>query len=181
MVELGLKLKSQKFNKMERNFRLDTPIGKLEIECSDKGVKKIKFLSEKNENLDKNGDSCNDNDHITSAVQWLEVYFKDPSKTKTMEFPQLDLEEHSKKEFMCKVWQVLKERVGPGETVSYGELAKLCESPKAARAVGQAMRNNPFTILVPCHRVINGKGELGNYSSGVEKKKWLLNHEGLNF
>lgn len=165
---------------MESEFRLDSPIGKLKIASTDRGVTKIKFLKEEEE---KNGGemddiSCSNHQHLEAAVQWLKVYFDDPSKTKTMVFPPLDLDKHSKKDFMCKVWQVLKERVGPGETVSYGELAKLCGNPKAARAVGQAMRTNPFTIVVPCHRVINASGALGNYSSGVDKKKWLLNHEG---
>jgi methylated-DNA-[protein]-cysteine S-methyltransferase len=98
-----------------------------------------------------------------------------------MKFPTLDMEAHNGKEFMCKVWNVLKDRVGPGQTVSYGELAKLCGNPKAARAVGQAMRSNPFTIVVPCHRVINASGGMGNYSSGVDKKQWLLKHEGRDF
>lgn len=167
---------------MEKNeFTFNSPIGDLLIECSNKGVTKVKFLKDDDKKDDLQNDSPNSNQHVNSITEWLKVYFEDPRKTETMAFPPLDLDVHSKKGFICKVWQILKKRVGPGETISYGELAKLCGNQKAARAVGQAMRTNPFSILVPCHRVITGKGQLGNYSAGVEKKKWLLKHEGKDF
>ncbi|MBI4796109.1 MAG: MGMT family protein, partial [Deltaproteobacteria bacterium] len=54
-------------------------------------------------------------------------------------------------------------------------------NPKAARAVGQAVGANPIPILIPCHRVINASGALGGYSSGLDRKRWLLRHEGVNF
>ena len=85
--------------------------------------------------------------------------------------------------FREQVWATLADRVQFGETVSYGELAKLCNrSPGASQAVGQAMRNNPVGIIVPCHRVILSSGSLGNYSGGAKNtiKQWLLQHEGLN-
>ncbi len=68
-----------------------------------------------------------------------------------------------------------------GKVVSYGELAQMCENPRAQQAVGQAVRRNPFTIIVPCHRVILASGETGNYSGGRKNhmKSWLLKHEGV--
>lgn len=75
----------------------------------------------------------------------------------------------------------LATNVDTGRTVSYGELAILSGgTSKASRAVGQAMRNNPVMIIVPCHRVILSSGALGNYSSGEKNivKQWLLSHEG---
>ncbi|NYT41632.1 methylated-DNA--[protein]-cysteine S-methyltransferase [Sphingomonas sp. R-74633] len=67
--------------------------------------------------------------------------------------------------------------IGYGETLSYGELARLTGS--SARAIGQICSNNPFPILVPCHRVLADGGKLGNYSGGdgPKTKSWLLEHE----
>ena len=66
-----------------------------------------------------------------------------------------------------------------GDTVSYGKLASLSGSPKASQAVGSAMRNNPVSLIVPCHRVILSSGRSGNYAGGKmnDTKVWLLNHE----
>lgn len=66
-----------------------------------------------------------------------------------------------------------------GKTVSYGELAKLSGSERASQAVGSAMRNNPVSLVVPCHRVILSSGKAGNYAGGKmnDTKVWLLKHE----
>ena len=67
-----------------------------------------------------------------------------------------------------------------GETVSYKQLAVLAGyQPSSARAVGTAMRTNPVSILVPCHRVVKADGSLGNYSGSLKNglKQWLLEHE----
>jgi methylated-DNA-[protein]-cysteine S-methyltransferase len=69
-------------------------------------------------------------------------------------------------------------RVPYGEVVTYGELAKRAEHPKAVRAVGSAMATNPLPIVVPCHRVLRAGGQLGNYGGGVDMKRWLLTLEG---
>ncbi|KAH0507890.1 Methylated-DNA--protein-cysteine methyltransferase [Microtus ochrogaster] len=77
------------------------------------------------------------------------------------------------------LWKLLKV-VKFGEMVSYQQLAALAGNPKAARAVGGAMRSNPVPILIPCHRVICSDGTLGNYSGGGQAvKEWLLTHEGI--
>ncbi len=66
-----------------------------------------------------------------------------------------------------------------GKTLSYGELAAKCGSPRAARAVGSVMRTNRHPLIVPCHRVIAAKGEIGGYSArdGVATKRLLLARE----
>jgi len=79
--------------------------------------------------------------------------------------------------FQLRVWQELR-RIPWGQTISYGELAHRVENPKAARAVGQANAVNPIPLIIPCHRVIAGDGSLGGYSSGPDRKRWLLRHEG---
>jgi methylated-DNA-[protein]-cysteine S-methyltransferase len=81
--------------------------------------------------------------------------------------------------FQQRVWRVLTE-IPYGETVSYGELARRVENPRASRAVGMANNRNPISILVPCHRVIGADGSLTGYGGGLERKRWLLAHEGLH-
>jgi O-6-methylguanine DNA methyltransferase len=71
-------------------------------------------------------------------------------------------------------------RVPPGEVVTYGEIAKRLGKPKASRAVGTACAKNPFTIIVPCHRIVPKSGGIGNYTSdgGPKVKVKLLEREG---
>ena len=78
--------------------------------------------------------------------------------------------------YQKRVWSELL-KVSYGETVSYGELAKRVGNPKGARSVGMAVHLNRIGIIIPCHRVIRSSGGIGGYTSGVSKKKWLLEHE----
>jgi methylated-DNA-[protein]-cysteine S-methyltransferase len=82
-------------------------------------------------------------------------------------------------EFQKRVWHELTE-IPYGQTWSYGELAKRINNPSASRAVGLANGRNPISILVPCHRVIGADGSLTGYGGGLERKRWLLAHEGLH-
>jgi methylated-DNA-[protein]-cysteine S-methyltransferase len=79
--------------------------------------------------------------------------------------------------FQQRVWRELTE-IPYGETWSYGELAKRIDKPSASRAVGLANGRNPISILVPCHRVIGADGSLTGYGGGLDRKRWLLAHEG---
>ncbi len=80
--------------------------------------------------------------------------------------------------FQLAVWAELT-RIPYGKTVSYGEVAAaLGKSPVASRAVGLANGRNPISIIVPCHRVIGADGSLTGYGWGLDRKKWLLRHEG---
>ena len=81
--------------------------------------------------------------------------------------------------FQQRVWRQLTE-IPYGTTWSYGELAKRIDSPSASRAVGLANGRNPISILVPCHRVIGADGSLTGYGGGLDRKRWLLAHEGLH-
>jgi methylated-DNA-[protein]-cysteine S-methyltransferase len=80
-------------------------------------------------------------------------------------------------EFQNRVWAELK-RIPCGVTISYGELARRLGDVKAVRAVGLANGRNPISIVVPCHRVIGSDGSLTGYGGGVDRKRWLLVHEG---
>lgn len=82
--------------------------------------------------------------------------------------------------FQRTVWRALT-AIGPGETLSYGALAAGLGCPKSVRAVGSANGANPISVVVPCHRVIGADGSLTGYGGGIERKRWLLKHEGAAF
>jgi len=81
-------------------------------------------------------------------------------------------------EFQRAVWAALR-TIKPGATLSYGELAARLGRPKAVRAVGLANGANPVGVVVPCHRVIGSNRRLTGYGGGLERKRWLLAHEGV--
>ncbi len=78
--------------------------------------------------------------------------------------------------FQKNVWSALIE-IPFGVTESYGALARRIGNPNASRAVGLANGKNPISIIVPCHRVIGANGSLTGYGGGLERKRWLLEHE----
>ncbi len=78
--------------------------------------------------------------------------------------------------FQREVWQALR-AIACGTTISYGELARRIGHPAAVRAVGLANGSNPIGVVVPCHRVIGSNGALTGYGGGIERKRWLLDHE----
>lgn len=80
--------------------------------------------------------------------------------------------------FQRRVWSALRE-IAPGTTESYAGLARRVGRPSAARAVGAANARNPVALVLPCHRVVGADGALTGYAGGVERKRWLLRHEGV--
>ncbi|HZO17984.1 MAG TPA: methylated-DNA--[protein]-cysteine S-methyltransferase [Gemmatimonadaceae bacterium] len=100
----------------------------------------------------------------------LEAYF-DARLTRF----DLPLDPHGT-EFQRRVWDALRE-IPYAETISYAELARRVGNPKAMRAVGAANGRNPLMIVVPCHRVIGADGSLTGFGAGIERKRWLLDHE----
>lgn len=81
--------------------------------------------------------------------------------------------------FQMKVWAALR-TIPYGQAISYKELAEKVNSPQAFRAVGNANGKNPIALLIPCHRVIAADGQLGGFSSGLERKRELLKLEKVN-
>jgi methylated-DNA-[protein]-cysteine S-methyltransferase len=79
--------------------------------------------------------------------------------------------------FQQRVWNALRS-VPAGRTWTYAELARSIEMPAAVRAVGAANGANPVAVIVPCHRIIGTNGTLTGYGGGLERKRWLLEHEG---
>jgi methylated-DNA-[protein]-cysteine S-methyltransferase len=91
---------------------------------------------------------------------------------------EIDVELHGT-EFQQRVWTALRS-VPAGTTASYSELARRVGAPAAVRAVGAANGSNPVAVVLPCHRIIGSNGSLTGYGGGLHRKRWLLNHEGVN-
>ena len=83
-------------------------------------------------------------------------------------------------DFQRWVWRALLD-IPYGKAISYRELARRVDRPKGFQAVGQANGKNPLPILIPCHRVIGADGSLGGYSAGLDRKRFLLDLEGIPY
>ncbi len=82
--------------------------------------------------------------------------------------------------FQTRVWRRLR-RLRPGATNTYGGLARSLGSPRSSRAVGAANGANPIAVVIPCHRLVGSTGALTGYAFGLRRKRWLLEHEGVEF
>jgi len=107
---------------------------------------------------------------LKSVTEQLESYFL--GTLREFEIPLDTLGS----EFQLKVWSALS-RIPFGATRTYGDIAREVDQPRAARAVGLANHDNPVAIVVPCHRVIGANGSLTGYGGGVNRKRWLIEHE----
>ncbi len=113
---------------------------------------------------------------LDRAKKWLDRYFAG-ERPESGELPLV----FRGSEFQQAVWEELR-RIPYGETVTYGDLAAALARQgrrTSARAVGGAVGRNPISIIVPCHRVAGAGGGLTGYAGGLERKTWLLRHEGV--
>jgi methylated-DNA-[protein]-cysteine S-methyltransferase len=116
-------------------------------------------------------DRCTRNDHaFRHARQQLQAYFAGKLRRFEIEVAGVG------SPFQRRVWQALAQ-IPFGVTESYGTLARRVGNANASRAVGLANGKNPVSIIVPCHRVIGANGSLTGYGGGLDRKKWLLEHE----
>jgi methylated-DNA-[protein]-cysteine S-methyltransferase len=152
---------------MTTHFVMDSPVGRLAIHTRDGSITRVDYAVR--EPISR---ALTDPLHKKIKRQ-LQQYFSSPNTR--FELP-LAL---AGTPFQLRVWQALR-AIPTGKTVSYGELAKRLHT--SARAVGNACRANPISLIVPCHRVI-AKDHIGGFSgatrgSSVDRKRWLLRHEG---
>src|SRR5438876_9357327 len=138
---------------------ITTPLGTIRIELNGEAITALRFTDE------PGGEPRSD------AGKRIRAYFGGDSGA--LDGVRLELQGTA---FQREVWALLQ-KIPPGETRSYGELAKLLGRPGAARAVGAANAANPVALFVPCHRVVGSDGSLTGYAWGTERKKWLLDHE----
>jgi O-6-methylguanine DNA methyltransferase len=118
-----------------------------------------------------------DREAMERWVSELEAYFRGTRLCWRRD--EVDLGEESMTPFALRTMEALL-TVPAGYTVSYGELAHMAGYPRAARAVGSVMAQNPIPIVVPCHRVIRSDGSLGRYGTDASWKERLLTHERSN-
>jgi O-6-methylguanine DNA methyltransferase len=159
---------------------LPTPLGPIYAYATDYGICALEFAIERRQallavrlNRWYSGASPIEKSvalHRT-ARRWLERYFAG-------EFPasadvSIDMRGSP---FELSVWTALM-NIPAGQTTTYGELSKRLGRLTGARAVGAAVGRNPIGIIVPCHRVVAGTGSLTGYGGGLERKRWLLQHE----
>lgn len=114
-----------------------------------------------------------------SVKKWLDRYFAG-ERPSVSELPLAPVGG----EFRQTVWKLLCE-IPYGEVTTYGQIAKAAAEKMnlpsmSAQAAGGAVGHNPISIIIPCHRVVGSNGSLTGYAGGIDKKIWLLEHEGVN-
>lgn len=160
----------------------DTPLGHLDLCFTSKGLTALDIVDEEDDfpfiipglTYSSGGEQAPGRieKEINETLGELIKYFR--GAVTSFSKIRLDLKGS---DFQLQVWREIR-KIPWGETIAYQELARRAGAPQAARAVGQACGANPIPIIVPCHRVIAANGSLGGYSSGLERKRWLLQHEG---
>lgn len=150
---------------------IDSPVGKLKLVASDKGLVAVLWRNDKPSRvrlgeLEEDGKDA----ILVETERQLVEYFAGQRKTFSV---GLDMRGT---DFQRNVWNALL-AIPFGETRSYGQLAKQLGNPKAMRAVGAANSRNPISILVPCHRVIGSSGKLTGFAGGLATKAQLLKLE----
>lgn len=154
---------------------IQTPIGKISVAASEKGITNLDFLSSRSRLQDFSTSSVAQS-LVNAAADQLMEYFEGKRVKFEVKF---DLEGTN---FQQLVWQQIQ-KIPFGKTNSYGEIARAIKKPQAARAVGGAVGANPVAILIACHRVMGSSGKLTGYSggSGLPTKRKLLDLEGIKY
>lgn len=154
---------------------ISTPIGNMSLVASSKGLVGAWFEDQKHFEKGIAEMICFQSDDIFEETSQL---FAEYFLGQCPDFRHLRLDMRGTA-FQVKVWELLQE-IPFGETVSYGQIAKQL-NVYSSQAVGGAVGRNPFSIIVPCHRVVGSKGQLTGYAGGLDKKIWLLKHENPQF
>ena len=149
---------------------LETPLGRLRVEASSRGLCKI-YLGAQGGAPSKGG-SREAQQHLQNGLRQLREYFA--GKRNEFDVP-LDLEGTRHQQ---RVWRALL-GIPFGRTLTYGQVAHQLGIPRSARAVGRACATNPVPVVVPCHRVLGGDGALHGFGGGLWRKRALLEHEGV--
>jgi len=156
--------------------RFPSPVGELILTASETALKGVFFPVRRNRSAPEAGWVEDDSRGPAGALldrvrRQLTEYFE--GTRTTFDLP-LD---GAGSAFERRVWDLLR-TIPYGATTSYGTLARRLGDPRATRAVGAANGKNPIPIIVPCHRVLGARGELTGFGGGLDRKRWLLEHEG---
>ncbi len=149
---------------------IDSPVGPLTLVVDDAGVLCALYTDGQKYFPDAARLGERDDTVAPDAVAQLGEYFAG----KRSEF---DVEVAPRgTDFQKAVWAALQQ-IPAGGTLTYGDLARELGRPGASRAVGAATGRNPISIIVPCHRLVGASGAMTGYAGGVDRKRWLLDHE----
>lgn len=156
-------------------FRLDLPRGPIYGWFSRAGLYALRLPTAQNrfERISVLHSSVNDH-RVWALHDALEAYF---AGVRT-DFADIPLDLSKGTAFQQAVWNAAR-GIPWGTQISYGELARRIDKPRAARAVGQALGANPVPLVVPCHRILAGNGGLGGFGCGLDWKRDLLAIEGM--
>ncbi len=157
---------------------IETPLGALFVGGSAESVHRVDFVTERRDEdelrarLEREAgeEPARDVEAAGEATRQLREYFDGERRSFALPLAARGTD------FQRRVWSELSE-IPHGRTRSYGEIAEAIGQPTASRAVGAANGRNPISIVVPCHRVIGASGALTGYGGGMDRKRWLLNHE----
>ncbi len=148
---------------------LSSPIGDLLVAVRDDRLLHVGFAEERHPHV-RQGTWQRDAGRVAGVSAQLQEYFRGKRQHFDLDLLPVGTE------FQRQVWGELS-RIPYAQTISYGELARRIGNAKAMRAVGLANGRNPIPIVVPCHRVIGANGSLTGFGGGIERKRWLLEHE----
>ncbi|WP_155964498.1 methylated-DNA--[protein]-cysteine S-methyltransferase [Streptococcus ruminantium] len=152
-----------------------SPIGTMSLVASDKGLRGVWFEGQKYFERGLEGQvRIAAHPVLDQVIQLLDAYFSG----RIVDFSSLTLECVGTV-FQKRVWKILQS-IPTGQTITYGQIAKQLDI-RSGQAVGGAVGRNPYSIIVPCHRVIGQKGQLTGYAGGVDRKIWLLRHENSTY
>lgn len=150
--------------------KIISPVGILRLEALDENLTGIYFDSD-SQNLGSNDVEAAHHPVIKQTILQLAEYFNNSRREFDLPIQFIGTE------FQQRVWESLR-AIPYGTTVSYADIALRLSNGKATRAVGAANGKNPIAIVVPCHRVIGANGSITGYGGGIERKQFLLRHEG---
>ena len=159
-----------------------SPLGPIVIESDGQAITSLRFSNEQASITSKEApkETATTVPIIAETIQWLDDYFAgirmENATTGKKEGCRIAVRQQGTA-FQKRVWQALL-IIPYGETLSYGEIAKMVDC-RSAQAVGQAVGANPIALIIPCHRVIASNGQLGGYAYGIKIKKRLLELEKL--
>ena len=149
---------------------VNSPIGVLELETESNFVSRIKFREGDSLQLFKEIKKVGESPTLTEASKQIDEYFNGSRKLFEIPF-KLNVPPFYRK-VLLEV-----QKVNYGDVASYGKIAQMAGSNRAARVVGTANAKNPLPIIIPCHRIISSNGNVGGYSGGLDRKLFLLDHE----
>jgi AraC family transcriptional regulator, regulatory protein of adaptative response / methylated-DNA-[protein]-cysteine methyltransferase len=162
--------------------KIITPIGDMLAAASDKGICFLEFTGldrcEKNLNIVTQNLNTKSTDKAEKLLDELVIQIDEYFDKKRKNFDIL-LDVNIGTSFQKQAWNALL-TIPYGTTKSYKEQAMIINNPKAVRAIGNANRRNPISIIIPCHRVIGASGKLVGYGGGLWRKKYLLELETAN-